>query len=94
MKISFENEVSGTDHDDQIGFTFTYGYYFKQDRVFGVKWFWRGLSYWRAITFSSTPNMRDCAECCDQYDVDDMYPREGELICEPCLHDSFEEVDN
>ena len=30
---------------------------------------------------------RDCSECGDQHIVADMYPQEGSLICEPCLHE-------
>jgi formylmethanofuran dehydrogenase subunit E len=28
---------------------------------------------------------RDCFECGDQHEVTSMYPKEGNLICEPCL---------
>ena len=33
--------------------------------------------------------VRDCAECADPYDVKEMYPKDGTLICEPCFHDYF-----
>lgn len=28
---------------------------------------------------------RDCFTCGDQHFVEEMYPQEGTLICEPCL---------
>ncbi|CAB4179367.1 hypothetical protein UFOVP1033_99 [uncultured Caudovirales phage] len=33
--------------------------------------------------------VRDCFECADAQYVDEMYPQEGNLICEMCLIDSI-----
>lgn len=33
--------------------------------------------------------VRDCAECADAHYVKEMYPKEGSLICKPCLIDSM-----
>ena len=32
-------------------------------------------------------HIRDCFECGDQHDVNEMYARDGYLICEPCLQE-------
>jgi hypothetical protein len=37
--------------------------------------------------------IRDCFTCADQHYVDEMYPQEGNLICEYCLMDSILEGD-
>jgi hypothetical protein len=58
MKISFEREVLGTNHDERIGLAFSYGKYFTiQERTFGVTLYWNSVEYWFGISF--TPNEED-----------------------------------
>lgn len=33
--------------------------------------------------------IRDCFECADPHDVDDMFPKEGNLICAECFGDDL-----
>lgn len=37
--------------------------------------------------------IRDCFECANAHYVDEMYPQEGNLICEHCLTDLILEGD-
>lgn len=63
MKISFEKEITGADHHERIGLAFTYGYYFHEDRVFGVNLFWNCTSYWFAITITKVLTKFNCSRC-------------------------------
>ena len=55
MKVSFERETIGTDHDERIGLAFSFGKYFNStDWVFGVTLYWNCVQYWFGISISKT----------------------------------------
>ena len=54
MKISFEREVLGTNHNERIGLALSYGKYFGDtDRVFGISLYWNGGEYWFGVSIST-----------------------------------------
>jgi len=36
--------------------------------------------------------MRDCFQCADQHYEEDMLEQLGNLVCEPCFHDTWSEA--